>query len=311
MTKLNNAYDVAIVGGGPGGLAAALWCGDLGLRSILIEQETELGGQLHKIHNPVANYPGVETANGTELADLFVAQTVRSEQFAHHQGAVANICKSDDGFLLNLSDGESIESKSVVIATGVRRRTLGVPGEMEFAGRGILDSGAGTGVLAAGLVVAIIGGGDAALENALILGRHAKQIYVIHRGDQFSARGQFIDAAGAIGNVEFIFGAIVRGVTGDQAVRGVDIELKASGEKRSLAIDNLLIRIGVQPNSKPFVDLATTSNGYIIADGSGRSSVSRIFAIGDVANPSAPTIAGAVGQAATAIKTLYKELAGQ
>ena len=310
MTSLENEFDVAIIGGGPGALAAALWCGDLGLTSVLIERSGQLGGQLRKIYNPVLNYPGIETSNGSELADLMIAQAERRSGAEIRTGEVSGITEGENGVRIELSGGGRIESRAAIIATGVSRRKSGIPGEVDFLGRGILESGAKAGSEVTGLAVAIIGGGDAAIENAAILGRFARKVYVIHRRDQFSARRELIEAAAALDNVEFVFDATASRIAGDEQLRSLEIKIAGSDEVRQLDIDRLLIRIGVEPNSGPFDNITKTPDGYIVTDVVGRTDLERVFAIGDVVNHTAPTIAGAVGQAATAVKAIYRQLAG-
>ncbi len=309
MTSSEKEFDVAIIGGGPGGLAAALWCGDLGLTSVLIERSGQLGGQLHKIYNPVLNYPGIETSNGSELADLMIAQAERRSGAEIRTGEVSGITEVENGVRIELAGGGRIESGAAIIATGVSRRKSGIPGEADFVGRGILESGAKAGSEVTGLAVAIIGGGDAAIENAAILGRFAKKVYVIHRRDQFSARHELIEAAGALDNVEFVFDATASRIAGDEQLRSIEVKVAGSDVVRCLEIDRLLIRIGVEPNSGAFGNIGKNPSGYIVTDVIGRTDLERVFAIGDVVNHTAPTIAGAAGQAATAVKAIYQQLA--
>ena len=159
------------------------------------------------------------------------------------------------------------------------------------------------------MAVAIIGGGDAAIENAAILGRFAKKVYVIHRRDQFSARHELIEAAGALDNVEFVFDATASRIAGDEQLRSIEVKVAGSDVVRCLEIDRLLIRIGVEPNSGAFGNIGKNPSGYIVTDVIGRTDLERVFAIGDVVNHTAPTIAGAAGQAATAVKAIYQQLA--
>ena len=310
MTSSENVFDVAIIGGGPGGLAAALWCGDLGLTSVLFERSGQPGGQLRKIYNPVVNYPGIETPNGSELAERMIAQAERRSGTEMRPGEVSAISETENLVRIELAGGDTVISRAAIIATGISRRKSGIPGEGDFIGRGILESGAKAGSEVTGLAVAIIGGGDAAIENAAILGRFAKKVYVIHRRGQFSARHELIEAAAALDNVEFVFDATASRIAGDEQLRSLEIKIAGSDEVRRLEIDRLLIRIGVEPNSRPFENIEKTPDGYIVTDAVGRTNVGRIFAIGDVVNHTAPTIAGAVGQAATAVKAIYQQLAG-
>jgi len=157
--------DVLIIGGGPAGLSALLWCQDLNMSALLVESGDELGGQLLKIYNPITNYPGRFARDGREMAEHFLAS------LGDLTGRVrlnSKVVSFDAGNILaTLESGEVLKARAAIIATGVRRRKLGIPGEDDFVGRGILESGAKDRESVKGKRVAIIGGGDAALENAL------------------------------------------------------------------------------------------------------------------------------------------------
>lgn len=307
MTIANGNYDVIIIGGGPGGIAAAIWCHDLGLSSLIVERSTDLGGQLLSIYNHIDNYPGVEARNGLEMAEFFAAHLGRRGSTVRVQAEVAGI--EQEPLVVRLADGTRLSGRSLIIATGVKRRTLDVPGEVEFAGRGILRSGVKERDLVTGRRVAIIGGGDAALENALILGDVAERVYVIHRGPAFSARTDFVDNANRLPNVEILTNTIVRAFLGEDSVKAVEISSAGTANNRHLPVDFGLIRIGVEPNSEFVRDLVRTDErGYILINSNGETSLAGIFAIGDVANPNAPTIIGAAGQGATAVKYISSRL---
>src|SRR5918911_5333836 len=132
-------HDVIIIGAGPAGLSAALWCDELGLDTLVIEQAAEVGGQLLRVHNPVENYLGLRAANGRELRDLFAAQVEDKEFDLWTEAEVESVDLKAKR--VRLRSGEELQSIALILATGVRRRKLGVPGEEEFAGRGVLESG--------------------------------------------------------------------------------------------------------------------------------------------------------------------------
>src|SRR5262245_26314982 len=139
MSKKTDHFDTLIIGGGPAGISAALWCGDLGLNAILLEKEPELGGQLLWTFNAITNYLGVEAASGRELRDHFLKH-VEKKNIERITGSAVNRADLSSGAVV-LEDGRTFAGRSVIIATGVRRRTLGVSGEEGFRGRGILESG--------------------------------------------------------------------------------------------------------------------------------------------------------------------------
>ena len=299
MDNLEECFDVIIIGGGPGGLAAAMWCADLGLNAILLEKESKYGGQLNLINGPITNYPGVETANGCELRNIFIQQADKTPTIKYLFSEVVNI----DDTTVTTADGRRIVGRTIIISTGVRRRKLNIPGETEFAGRGILESGVAAREKVAGKQIVIVGGGDAALENALILGETADKVIVIHRRNSFSARREFLEKASKNTRIEFVTNAIVTSINGSEAVESIEYQNLNANDKTSINADAVLIRIGVTPNSEPFRStVELDQHGYIITDKSCLTSTPNIFATGDIANPNAPTISGATGEAATAIK---------
>src|SRR5262249_43279226 len=156
-------HDVLIIGAGPAGLSAARWCDELGLDTLVLEQAAEVGGQLLSVHNPIENYLGLQAANGRELRDVFAEQTTNGE---FDLWTNVEIESSDlKAQRVRMRSGEELQSIALILATGLRRRRLGIPGETEFAGRGIIESGARDREQFAGKDVCVIGGGDAAAEN--------------------------------------------------------------------------------------------------------------------------------------------------
>src|ERR671917_2388563 len=152
-------HDVIIIGAGPAGLSAALWCDELGLDTLVIEQAAEVGGQLLRVYNPIENYLGVSASNGRELRDLFAAQVEGKEFDLWTEAEIESVDLKAKR--VHLRSGEELQSIALVIATGVRRRRLGVPGESEFAGRGVLESGRLERDAVAGEDVLVVGGGEA------------------------------------------------------------------------------------------------------------------------------------------------------
>lgn len=294
-------YDVAIIGGGPAGMSAALWCAELELRSVLIEARSELGGQLLHVHNRIENYPGVSTANGRELRDLFL-KSLEERKFdtrLNSPVAAADLTAKK----LTLETGEVIHAKSVIIATGVRRKKLGVPGEEEFTGRGILSSGTKEAETVKGKSVLIVGGGDAALENALILGKHASKIIVVHRRNEFSSRPDFVAEAESRLNIEFKYENEVHGFFGDEVLRYVEVLSPTDDFFLKINTDYALIRIGVEPNTDRFGDsIKLDEHGYLGINSACHTEIAGVYATGDVANALSPTISNACGTGTTAAK---------
>ena len=295
-------FDVIIVGGGPAGMAAALWCDELGLASCLIDASSNFGGQLDWIHNPITNYPGAKFDNGKAAFRAFSTSLFDRRFTQMLDCSVASVDPSN--LSVSLEDGRELSAKAILIATGIRRRKLDIPGETEFYGRGVLDSGSRDKSEASGRKVAVIGGGDAALENALILADLAEKVYLIHRRDRFSARPEFIKAVKDHDRIEVVLDARVKELGGSSNLEFADVELDGGGSSR-IAIENAVVRIGVQPNSELLHDVADLDGpGYINVDREGRTSLPGIYAVGDVAHPTSPTISSATGSAASAIKSI-------
>ena len=302
--------DVVIIGAGPAGLSALLWCADLGLDAAIVEQRLEPGGQLLAIHNPITNYLGLKTQNGREMRDLFVkhAGDNLKSQFLGISAATIDVQTK----AVQLSDGRVILSKAVVLATGVRRRRLGIEGEAEFQGKGILDSGAKEKESVKGKRVVIVGGGDAALENASILGEYASGVTIVHRRGTFSARPEFVSAAEHDTRVAIIYNARPVRIDGSDHVEAVEIQTTDNGHTRSIPADAVLIRIGVEPNSELLKgQVSEDARGYILTGRECQTDVPGVYAVGDVANPLAPTISTAAGSGAAAAKSIYTLIKGR
>src|SRR5262249_39897571 len=184
-------HDVIIIGAGPAGLSAAFWCDELGLDTLVLEQAEQIGGQLHRVYNPINNYLGLKTRNGQEMLELFSAG-VEEAGFDLWTGAEL---ESIDlrAKKVALRSGERLQSIAVILATGVRARTLNLPGEKEFAGKGMIESAPRDRNLFAGQDVCVVGGGDASVENALLLAEVCPTVTLVHRGKKLRARREFVE----------------------------------------------------------------------------------------------------------------------
>ena len=191
----------------------------------------------------------------------------------------------------------------------MRRRKLGIPGEDEFVGRGLIESGARDAELFAGKDVCVIGGGDAAAENALLLADHCPTVTLVHRGKKLSARPQFIELLKANHCLTVFKEATVRRLLGNDTLEAVEIQRQGALKPFQMAVGGVLIRVGVAPNTELFANqLPLDPRGYIIAGRDHETEVTNVFAIGDVANPKAPTISGATGAGATVAKVIGARL---
>lgn len=303
MGEFSEPLDVIIVGGGPAGISSAMWCADLVLSTLLIEREAELGGQLLHIYGRIANYPGITTKDGRELRDRFRASLDSFTAVKRLRSIVSEIDVAKPGVILE--SGELITANVVIVATGVRRRKLGVAGENEFAGKGIIESGTKERDSVAGKSVLIVGGGDAALENALILAEVADKVTVANRSVNFRARDEFLAPASSHPRITLMGNTMVERFEGNTSLESATLKNTATGETRHISIEAALIRIGVTPNSELLKGkLLLDRNGYVLAGANGETNVPGIFAVGDISNPTSLTIATAVGTGSTAAKTI-------
>ncbi len=300
-------HDVIIIGAGAAGLSAALWCDQLGLDTLVLEAEAETGGQLLSIHHPIENYLGRRAASGRELRDLFAGQVEDAEFDLWTEVEIESVDLAAKRIALR--SGEQLQSISIIIATGVRRKALGIPGEAELKGRGIIESARRDRELFAGKDVCVIGGGDAAAENALLLAEVCPTVTLVHRGKSLRARAEFAEKLQTSHCVTVFKEAVVRRIIGEREVEGVEIFRRGAIKPFEMAVRGVLVRIGVEPNTELFREqIHLDERGYVVVTGEQETSAGNVFAIGDVSNPLAPTLNGATGAGATAAKVIASRL---
>jgi len=300
-------HDVLIIGAGPAGLSAARWCDELGLDTLVLEQTSEVGGQLLSVHNPIENYLGVRAANGRELRDLFVEQTKDCDFDLWTNTDIVGVDLKAKRVALR--SGEELQSIAIIIATGLRRRRLGIPGEEEFRGRGLIESGVRDRNLFAGKDVCVIGGGDAAAENALLLAEVCPTVTLVHRGKKMRARREFTEALHTNHCVTVFPESVVHRIIGNEHVEAVEIERAGAIKPFQMAAQGVLVRIGYEPNSDLVAEeLDLDKNGYIVVNAQQETNVQNVFAIGDVADPLSPTISSGVGTGSRAAKIIAARL---
>lgn len=300
-------YDVLIIGAGPAGLSAALWCDELGLDTLVLEQAEQVGGQLLSIYGPVNNYPGVHANNGREFLERF-SESINEGEF----DLWTNVeIESVDlkAKRVALRSGEELQSISIIIATGVSRRNLGIPGEKDFVANGVIESASRDRKEFAGKDVCVIGGGDAAVENALLLADFCPTVTLVHRGKNLRARPTFRQELQAQHCITVFPESVVTRILGGDKVEAVEILRKDALKPFQMAVQGVVIRIGVEPTMELFREqLELDDDGYPLVTNQQETSVANVFAIGDVSNPIAPTISGASGAGATAAKVIATRL---
>ena len=300
-------FDVIVVGGGAAGISSALWCDELGLETLLLEQSDELGGQLLRVYNPIKNHLGATVENGRELRDIFVRQVKKRNFSIRLSSAVSEFDANNKTILLAV--GEKLSAKALIIAIGVRRRLLNIKGEEKFKNKGIIESGKRDAKSVKNKNAAIVGGGDAAFENALILAETAAKVTLVHRSEDFRARPEFIERVKSHPKIEILTSTAAVEIIGDENVKAIKLKNTQTGESQILSVETILIRIGVTPNTEIFRgQIETDKGGYIKVNQNCETNVPHILAVGDVACPLAPTVSTAVGMGAIAAKIIAASL---
>ncbi|MFN7945795.1 MAG: FAD-dependent oxidoreductase [Blastocatellia bacterium] len=298
-------YDVIIIGGGPAGISSLLWCHSLNLRALMLEQSQETGGQLLLMHHPVPDYPGLLPANGRELRDHF-ENHLRQLNLKWQTGCRVEAVNVQQRTVT--SNGRQFSAQALIIATGARKRRLGVPGEQEF--QGLSDNATRDQAWLAGREVCVIGGGDSAFDDSLILARICPRVTLIHRSAQFRARQVWIDEVFRQPRISVISNAAVTEFIGDNgAVAGVTIADRTTGATHTIPAQGVVIQIGIAPNTEFLAgQIALDDGGYIKTDQRQRTSVTMVYATGDVSRPVCLSVATAVGHGAIAAKDIAEQL---
>ena len=311
MEKIDGVqYDVAIVGAGPAGMSAGVYVARANLTVAMIEAGAP-GGQMVNTAE-VENYPGFEKVTGSELS-MKMFEHAKKAGAEYVYGDVSEIVVDDSGGFLIDCGGSQVRSKSVIVATGTKHRKLEVPGEVEFSGRGISWCAICDGAFFRDRVVAVIGGGDSAVEEALYLAGIASKVYVIHRRDELRATSVLQERAMNEEKIEFVWNSVPIAFDGEVSGNLERVRLRnlISGEESNLEIAGVFIYVGNDPVSGMVANLGITDeSGYIEADTEMRTSVPGLFAAGDVVSKDLRQIVTATSDGAIAARSVSKFLEG-
>lgn len=305
----NHVYDMVIAGGGPGGYTAALYAARAGLDALVLEK-LSAGGQMAQT-GQIDNYPGFEDGiDGFSLAEKMQKQ---AERFGA-KSVYAEISRLDLAAgpkVLETSEG-TFYGKTVVLAFGASPRELGVAGEAELAGRGVAYCAACDGMFYKGMTVAVVGGGNSAAEDALLLSRIAKKVILIHRRDTLRATKIYHQPLLDKENVEFRWNSTVTELLHGERLTGIKIKNVLTGEESVVECSGLFISVGRKPASDLVKDqLALDPSGYIIADETTRTAIPGVYAVGDVRTKPLRQIATAIADGAAAVHMAEEYLAGE
>ena len=303
-------YEILIVGGGPAGLTAAMYAARAGKHVAVLERGST-GGQI--ISAPlVENYPGIPSVSGTELARQMTEQACTFGAEIVYTEAVG-LEKTPAGFRVLCMDGVR-EAKAVILATGAAHRSLGLAAEEALTGCGVSYCAVCDGAFYEGLDVAVVGGGDTALQDALFLANTCRSVTLIHRRDAFRASAQLVRRAQAQENIRILRSCTVQKLLlSDDSLQGAELFNGKTGETERIYVEGLFVAVGQMPQSAPFEDAVATENGYYLAGEDTKTSLPGIFAAGDGRKKQVRQLTTAVsdGAAAALAACRYLEEQGQ
>jgi len=303
--RQDRRYDVVIIGGGPAGLTAGIYTARAGLKTLLLERGI-FGGQI--VNAPlVENYPGFpEGISGAELGELMHQQAVRYA--LESLTAEVTGVSAEHPYHIFTTEGD-VRAESIIIATGSEYRKLGIVGEERFSGHGVSYCATCDGFFFRDREVAVVGGGDTAITDALELTQHCRKVYIIHRRDQLRATKALQEKAFSQPKIELVWNTVVDEIVGDDRLRSLRLRNVKTGHPSNLEIDGVFVAVGLKPNSQLFSQLVTLDeSGFIVTDELMRTSAPGIFAAGDVRQNSSRQVITAAGDGATAAGSALKYL---
>ena len=271
-------YDIIIIGAGPAGLTAALYA----LRadkSVLVLEKGTFGGQI-TFSPQIENYPGFNKMSGNEFADRLVDQVI--SQGAEIEMETVTAVKDNGATKTVVTEDGEYESKAVIIAVGVKHRQIGLPNENELVGEGVSYCAVCDGAFFKGQTVAVLGGGNSALQEAVLLSDGCKKVYVIQNLDYFTGEARLVEKLKDKDNVELITGTVISALNGEKSLKSLTLRKESDGSESELEVDGLFVAIGLIPNNEAFSEIAGLDEmGYINSDESCLTATQGVFVAGD------------------------------
>jgi thioredoxin reductase (NADPH) len=295
----DESYELVIIGGGPAGLTAGIYASRSRLDCVLLEANPLVGGQA-ALTDLIENYPGFdEPIKGFDLMEKMRKQAEKFGLKIKNE-PVIRVERTGDGFVVHTNKGK-YPTEAIIMATGSESRNLGVPGEQELRGGGVTYCATCDGPLYKEMDVAVVGGGDSAVGEALYLTRFAAKVYLIHRRDRFRADAILSEQAVADDKIEILWDTVVTAIHGKGEVQHLHLKNVKTSEESTLEVDGVFIYVGVNPNTEFVKGLLKLDNrGFIMTDDRLEASVPGIFAAGDCRSKALKQVATAVGEGATA-----------
>ena len=305
--RRNKMYDLVIIGSGPAGLSAAIYAQRARLNAVVLEKNYVSGGQVNDTYE-VDNYPGIPGVSGMELADK-MRKHADSLGVSFITAEAVRIDDNGDRKVIHTSK-DDLETQNILIATGARHSKLNVTGEDTYAGHGVSYCATCDGGFYRKKTVAVIGGGNVAVEDAIYLANLCQKVYLVHRRDELRADKILQEKLFSLPNVEIVWNSTAKEITGaDGKVSTLVVTDKNTGADRTLDVNGVFIAVGIVPNSALFGSLVETDEkGYICAGEDGKASVPGFFAAGDVRTKAVRQIATAVGDGAAVIHSVQQYL---
>ncbi len=295
-----------ILGSGPAGLSAAIYARRAELDVLVIEKNAMSGGQVLNTYE-VDNYPGLPGINGFDMGMKFREHADRLGA-AFAADTITEIARTDEGYRLT-GAAETYEAEALIVATGATHRKLGIAREEELTGRGVSYCATCDGAFFRGRDVAVVGGGDVAVEDAIFLARMCRRVYVVHRRDELRAAKSLQASLFAMENVEMVWDSVASEITGEELVDGLVVENVKTQEKRRLEVDGIFVAVGILPESALVSGLAELdAGGYIRAGEDGVTSAPGLFAAGDVRTKKLRQIVTAVADGANCVTSVEQYL---
>lgn len=303
---MSEIYDLAILGAGPAGISAAIYAARARLNTLWIERKFAQGGQIVDTYE-VDNYPGLPGINGMDLGEKMAAHAEKLGLVPLRENVVS--VEDEDGIKVIRTKKNEYRTRAVILAFGAAHRTLGIPGEEALSGMGVSYCATCDGAFFRDRTVAVIGGGNVAAEDAILLSRTCKKVYVIHRRDQMRADQILQEKLFACENVEMIWDTVPVSIEGEEMVSGIKLQNKKTGEEKELSLDGVFIAVGIVPNTELFGDLVKLDeSGYIVAGEDCVTSTPGVFAAGDIRTKQLRQVITAAADGANAVTSAEKIL---
>ena len=303
---MENIYDLAILGAGPAGICAAIYATRAKLNTIWLDKKFVQGGQIVDTYE-VDNYPGLPGITGLDLGEAMAGHAKKLGMKPQRE-PVRSI-KAEQGIKVIRTKKNEYRARAVIIACGATHRHLGIPGEEELSGMGVSYCATCDAAFFQDRTVVVVGGGNVAVEDAILLSRTCKKVYLVHRRDELRAEKILQECLFACKNVELIWDSIPLSIEGTDKVEALKIQNKKTQEESFIETDGVFIAVGIVPGTEKFKDLVKLDEaGYIVAGEDGITSEPGIFAAGDIRTKNLRQVVTAVADGANAVASVQRYL---